>query len=364
MFSEFKERLENRHERLRRLKNGGQAIIGSFYALTPKELIHAAGILPVQLLEERNPAYEETSNLLPYLCGMSKNLTGQAMQGVFDYLDGVMVGTVCDTNRHVFNIWVHNRTFRNPFLVRAPSTDSEAAVAYFTTALKKLGRELAGISGQEVTANRLRESIGLFNENRRLLGQFYDKRPASGISARDALHVFFSGLVTPVEEHNALLTELLAALPGDQAGPKPRLMLCALNLNMSLDVIAMCEKYGAAVVTDDFNHNSRYGSFPIHEDGDPFEALARGYLWKIPAPGLYSFEERASFIRERMQQAESQGMIYLSQQYCDAFAFEYGALRQRFDDWKISHLKMEAEDTPSSIEQLNVRIQSFVESLL
>lgn len=364
MFSEFKDRLENRHERLRELKGNGRAIIGCFYGLTPKELIHAAGILPVQLLEERNPEYEEKANLLPYLCGMSKNLTGHAMQGVFDYLDGVIVGTVCDTNRHVYNIWVHNKTFSNPFLVRTPSTDSDIAVDYFATALKKLGAEMAAVSGQEVSEDRLRESIRLFNTNRKLMMQFYEKRPASGISAIDAAQVFFSGLVTPVEEHNALLTDLLDQLPSDATPRKPRLMLCALNMNMSMDVIQMCEKYGAAVVTDDYIHNSRFGSFLIAEDGDPYEALARGYLWKIPAPGLYSFEERARYIRDRMEKADAQGMIYLIQQYCDAFAFEYGALRQRFDDWNIAHLKMEAEDTPSSIEQLNVRIQSFVESLL
>lgn len=364
MFADFKERLDNRHERLRQLKNSGKTIMGSFYGLTPKELIHAAGILPVQLLEERNPEYEEKSNLLPYLCGMSKNLTGQAMQGNFDYLDGVLVGTVCDTNRHVFNIWVHNKTFKNPLLVRAPSTDSDVAVQYFAAALKQLGEDMAKVSGQSVTEDQLRESIRLFNTNRKLMEQFYEKRPASGISAKDAAHVFFSGLVTPVEEHCELLTQLLDKLPADGATQKPRLMLCALNLNMSMDVIDMCEKYGASVVTDDFIHNSRYGSYAIEEEGDPYEALAKGYLWKVPAPGLYSFEERAVYIRDRMKKADAQGMIYLIQQYCDAFSFEYGALRQRFDDWNIAHLKMEAEDTPSSIEQLNVRIQSFVESLL
>ena len=34
------------------------------------------------------------------------------------------------------------------------------------------------------------------------------------------------------------------------------------------------------------------------------------------------------------------------------------------DRWKLPHLRLEAEATPGSIEQLNVRVQSFVESLL
>ena len=45
-------------------------------------------------------------------------------------------------------------------------------------------------------------------------------------------------------------------------------------------------------------------------------------------------------------------------------AIEYAILKERFDNWNLTYLKLEAEDTPSSIEQLNVRVQSFVESLL
>jgi benzoyl-CoA reductase/2-hydroxyglutaryl-CoA dehydratase subunit BcrC/BadD/HgdB len=65
-----------------------------------------------------------------------------------------------------------------------------------------------------------------------------------------------------------------------------------------------------------------------------------------------------------MQRAEAQGLIYLIQLYCDAYAFEYATLKGRFEAWKLPVLKLEAEATPSSIEQLNVRVQSFVESLL
>ena len=117
------------------------------------------------------------------------------------------------------------------------------------------------------------------------------------------------------------------------------------------------------MVTDDLTHNARYGSNKIDMAGDPFEALARGYLRKVPAPGIYSFEERATDIRDRMAKAKAKGMIYLIQLYCDAYAIEYAILKERFDKWNLTHLKLEAEDTPSSIEQLNVRIQSFIESL-
>jgi len=364
VISEFKERLENRHERCRELKKDGKKIMACFYGLVPKELIHAAGMVPIQMIEERNPEYEEKSKLLPYLCGLSKSLTGQIYEKVFDYVEGTMVGVVCDTNRHVLDIWVHNKVFPHNFLVRAPSADNDTAVKYFSGEMKRLAGELEKISGNKVTEDGLRESISLFNENRNLFGQFYDQRPNTGISGEDAVYIFFSGLVTPVEEHNDMMKRLLESLPSTQENNKTRLMLSAINLNMSIDVIRMCEKYGASVVTDDFTHNSRYGSTNIDVDGDPYEALARGYLRKVPAPGIYSFEERASYIRDRMEKAGAKGMIYLIQLYCDAFAIEYAILKERFDAWNLTYLKMEAEDTPSSIEQLNVRVQSFVESLV
>jgi len=365
VISEFKAQFQTRHERCREIKKDGKKIIACFYGLVPKELIHAAGMVPIQLFEERNPDYDKKSKLLPYLCGTSQNITGQIYDGVFDYVDGVMVTTVCDTNRHVYDIWKYRKAFPHLWLVKAPSTTTDAALNYYTKELRRLAGELGEISGQEVTEDSLRNSIALFNENRELFRRFYEQRPKTALSAEDALYVFASGLVSPVEEHNEMMKKLFSSMPAAAGnGDKPRLMLCAVNFNMAMDVIRMCEKYGALVVTDDFAHNSRFGSTLIETDGDPFQDLARGYLRKVPAPGIYSFEDRAGYIRDMMKKADAKGMIYIIQLYCDAYAIEYAILKERFDAWNLTHLKLEAEDTPSSIEQLNVRIQSFVESLL
>ena len=360
----FRERFETRHERARALGERGKKIVACFYGLAPKELVHAAGMVPVQLVEDRDSRYEAKSGLLPYMCGMSKNLAGQVESSVLDYMDGVMVSTVCDTNRHMLDIWVHQRAFPNHWLVRTPAKNDEGAVDYFTKELRRLAAELGRVSGQPVTDDSLRESIALFNENRALFRRFYETRPTAGISAEDAVYVFASALTTPVEEHNALLRQLLASLSPAEPTSGPKLMLSALNIPMSLDVIRMAEKYGATVVTDDFIRNARYGSADVPTDGDPFRALARGYLRTVPAPGMYPLEDRANGIREAMSRAGAEGLIYLVQLYCDAYAFEYAVLKERFERWKLPHLKLEAEATPGSIEQLNVRVQSFIESLV
>lgn len=364
MIARFKELCAERHDTARAVKRRGTKVIGCFYGLAPKELVHAAGMLPVQLVEDGDARYEARSELLPYLCGMSKNLAGQIASGVLDYVDGVMVSTVCDTNRHLFDLWVHHRTFPNQWLVRAPVKDDEGAVDYFVNELRRLAAELGAVSGTPVTDDGLRQSIAHFNESRALFRRFYAARPTTGVSAEDAVYVFASALTTPVEEHNALMRELLTSLSPGPKTSDPKLMLAGLNIPMAVDLIRMAERYGASVVTDDFIENARYGSTEVPADGDPFRALARGYLRRVPAPGIYAFEDRAAGIRSAMERAGADGLIYLVQLYCDAYAFEYAILKERFDRWKLPHLKLEAEATPGSIEQLNVRVQSFVESLL
>lgn len=364
MTARFRELFEQRHARGRAFRREGRKVVATFYGLAPRELIHAAGMVPVQLVEDRDARYEARGGLLPYLCGMSRNLAGQIAAGVFDYVDGVLVATVCDTNRHLLDVWVHRQAFPRQWLVRTPAKDDAEAVAYFARELRRLGTELGEVSGQPITDDALRASIGLFNESRALFRRFQAVRAAGHVSAEEALYIFGAALTSPVEEHNALLRALLAAPPPPAPGPEPRLMLCALNLSMALDLIRMAEKYGASVVADDLAHNARYGSAEVPTDGDPFEALARGYLRRVPAPGMYPVEARANSIREAMEAAGAQGLIYLVQLYCDAYAFEYATLKSRFDRWQLPHLKLEAEATPGSIEQLNVRVQSFVESLL
>ena len=212
--------------RTRALKRQGVKIVGCFHGLAPKEVVHASGTLPVQLVEDRDARYEAKSGILPFLCGMSKNLAGQIASKVFDSLDGVMASTVCDTNRHMLDIWVHQRTFPNHWLVRAPAKDDAGAINFFANELRRLAAELGAVSGTPATDDGLGESIALFNESRSLFRRFYDVRPTAGVSAEDAVYVFASALATPVAEHNALMRECSPRCP--TMGSSPTRSSCSL----------------------------------------------------------------------------------------------------------------------------------------
>lgn len=348
------------------MKREGKRIIGCFYGAVPKEVIHAAGLVPVQLLEERDESLEEHSKLLPFLCGMSKNVTSQIYLGKYSYLDGIVVGTVCDTNRHVFDIWVYRKVVPYLRLLRTPAKAEREALEFYARDLRKLASELGKISGVEADQQRLNRSVQIFNENRRLMSQFQSVRESMGIGAREALFVVASSLVLPVEKHTDLLKMLVsekksAELPQED---EPRVYISALNFNMALDLVSLVERYGGKVAGFDLHQSARYSSDPIPlDEEDPFLSVARGYLRRIPIPGLYSFEERAETLKTEMEESGAKGIIFLSQLYCDAFSMEHAILIERLNKLGIPTLRLEAEDSPGSLEQLNVRVQSFIESL-
>ncbi len=366
IMEKFRQGFLARHQACRQWKKSGRGVMGCFYGLVPREVVHAAGFLPVQLLEERDTRLEDKARLLPFLCGMSKNITGQIYEGRYEYLDGILVGTVCDTNRHVLDIWAHRKVVPYLRLLRTPSKADHAAWKFYAADLRDLAQELEQMGGQKVTEERLWESIELYNENRILMERFRSSRNVLGISAQDALYVLASSLVMDVESHNELLRSLLQtpSQAWDKKSTGPGILLSAMNLNMAWDIIRLVEEYGGRVVADDFTINARYGISLVPRQEDPFLALAIGYLRKVPAPGLYSFQERAESLAQQMRSSGAQGLIYLVQLYCDAYAMEYAILKEKFDLWGIPHMRLEAEDNPASIQQLNVRVQSFLESLI
>lgn len=367
MIADFTEKFQNRHKLAQDFKAKGKKIVGYFYSLVPKELIHAAGMLPVELTEEKGTEYDEKSNTLPYLCGLGRNVSGQIYEKVYNYLDGLAVATVCDTNRHVLDVWQKRKVLPNPILVRLPGSLNDAALEYYAKELNRLRNLFGEIAGTKVTDEMVLDSIKLYNENRALMNHLYDYRAKDGdaVSALDAFEVIKASLVMPVEDHNDMLIKLLASLP-KPSGPgkgKVRLMLSAVNFNIAASTAIVAERFGGKVVTDDFNNGVRYSGNMIETSGDPIKALAKSYLMQVPSPGVFSFRKRAELIQESMKKSGAKGLIYMVQQYCDAFAFEYAILKEKFDVSGLSYLQLEAEDTPASVEHLNVRIQSFIESL-
>jgi benzoyl-CoA reductase/2-hydroxyglutaryl-CoA dehydratase subunit BcrC/BadD/HgdB len=154
------------------------------------------------------------------------------------------------------------------------------------------------------------------------------------------------------------------SLPKSSTGnDKVKLMLCAYNFNIAEEVSQIAERMGASVNADDLINSVRYCINDTEAGSDVMQSLADSYLLEVPAPGLYSFNEKMDFIQQSMSEAGAKGLIYVVQSMCDAYSFEYAIMQDKFEERNIPYLHLEVEDSPTSVEHMNTRIQSFVESL-
>src|SRR5208282_5789238 len=85
---------------------------------------------------------------------------------------------------------------------------------YYVNELAELRHDLEKLRGKPITDEELRQSIAVYNDNRRLVRELYALRARSPWQA-PAAEVYLllrAGLVLPVEDHSQMIRDYLAAV--------------------------------------------------------------------------------------------------------------------------------------------------------
>ena len=170
-------------------KETGGLAVGYMPIYVPCELFHAQGVLPVGVVgggEDleiiRGDAYYQS-----YICHIPRSTIELGLNGSLDCLDGMIFPAICDVIRNL-------------------SGDVEAAVSGQALALLRraaelrpagrrpvlparaggaLGRADRGEAPRATTPEALRSSIGIYNENRKLVREAYALRREHAVEGAD-----------------------------------------------------------------------------------------------------------------------------------------------------------------------------------
>ncbi|HEY5460327.1 MAG TPA: 2-hydroxyacyl-CoA dehydratase family protein, partial [Deferrimonas sp.] len=85
----------------------GRKVIGYMPVYVPREIIHAAGMLPLGILGGgadmeviHGDAYYQS-----YICRIPRSTIEMAINGKLDFIDGMMFPSICDVIRNLSGIW-------------------------------------------------------------------------------------------------------------------------------------------------------------------------------------------------------------------------------------------------------------------
>ncbi|HBN25966.1 MAG TPA: 2-hydroxyacyl-CoA dehydratase [Desulfobacteraceae bacterium] len=357
----------------------GKDVIGIMCIQVPEELIYAVGAIPVRICSGAYSMEQaETELLSPKACPLIKSTMESLYLNIFaNGIEPLMIinPTTCDQKKKIGEI---EKTSRIPFytLELPPSKDTEEAIFYWQSVVKKLAKKLENVTGQKLTRKRLKKAISIVSLAQAQFRRFYNIRKKwPVILGKDAILVsnayFFDDIISWTYRLSLLNDEL-----DDRAMKKqyivskkaPRIFLTgspSIFPNMKIPVLI--EQLGGIIVAEEFCSSGRllYDTVAVDEWSlhDMIPALADRYLKPCTCPSFTPNIDRERKILTMVKDFFADGVIYQSFTGCQLYHMEAKRVEKILEKYEIPMLYIETDYAADNTGQLTTRVEAFMELL-
>lgn len=353
----------------RRWREGGGKIVGHFQVYFPEEIVHAAGLLPFKVRGAPIEPRQAEARFGSYLCSILKTSLELALSKRLE-LDLFVTPPICDAARNLSAVWGRNFPYPCEILYLPQNANSPDAADYLRHEYDRLRRVIEEVAGRAVADEDLRQSIAVFNDNRRLLRDLYAiRRETPWRLAVDEAYVLTSiGGSIPREEHNALLRAVLPHIAARTRRPQDRLRVVfegGFCEQPPLDLLHTIAQ-SCYVVDDDLLIGMRWITEDVETSGDPLRNLAKAYLERSTySPVQHDLRKpKEQMLLERIRSSGAGAAIITAAKMCEPGLDEQVAYASALDAAGIPYFVSEFEESMTSFEHLQIQLETFVENVL
>jgi benzoyl-CoA reductase subunit C len=354
---------------VKRWREAGGKVVGHFQVYFPEEIAHAAGMLPVKVRGAQIEARQAEARFGSYLCSIVKTSLELVLSGRLT-LDMFVTHPICDAARNLGAVFGRNVGYPCQILYLPQNANSRHSVDYLRHEYARLRGTIEAVAGVPVTDAALARSIGVFNENRRLLRQLYAiKRDRPWLVSADEAYVLVAiGGCIPREEHNELLHQVLPLIEARPARPQDRLRVVfegGFCEQPPLDLLRTIAQ-SCYVVDDDLLIGLRWIVSDVAVNGDPVKSLAHAYLEQSSySPVQHDLRKpKEHMLLARIRESGASAAIIGAAKMCEPGLDEQVAYVQALDKEKIPYFVSEFEESMTSFDHLQMQLETFVENVL
>ena len=354
---------------VKRWREAGGKVLGHFQVYFPEEIAHAAGLLPLKMRGAQIEARQAEARFGSYLCSILKTSLELALSDRVR-LDMFVSHPICDAARNLAAVWGRNFKYPCQILYLPQNANSRHSAQYLRGEYDRIKREIEAVAGRAVTDDDLRNSIAVFNENRRLLHRLYSiKRETPWLLSADEAYVLMAvGGMIPREEHNELLRAVLPQIEARPARPQDRIRVVfegGFCEQPPLDLLRTIAQF-CYVVDDDLLIGLRWILEDVPLDGDPLYNLAEAYLEKSSySPVQHDLRKpKEKMLLKRMEAARANAAIITAAKMCEPGLDEQVAYAKSLDERGLPYFISEFEESMTSFDHLQIQLETFVESLM
>ncbi len=352
----------------------GRKVVGYMPIYVPREIIHAAGMLPLgivgggdQLEVIHGDAYYQS-----YICRIPRSTIELGVSGRLDFVDGMLFPSICDVIRNLSGMWkmmfpnVYSRYFDVPQNYR-----DDIGGNYYINELTELMHDLGELRGKPITDDELRQSIAVYNENRKLVQDLYkfrSERPWQAPAAEVYL-IIRAGLVLPVEQHTMMIRDYLAAAEAEE---RPRRDNCRIVLTgvfceqPPLNLIKSLELAGCYVVDDDLLLVTRWLTADVPVEGNPLQNLALAFLHQSTSTAAKyeaDLKEKGQHLVRAVQRSRAEGVIFACPSFCDPALLDRPMLQHVLKDAGIPYIAFKYAENSGQMQPIREQAGTFSDSI-
>jgi len=366
----FADMIDHCHDYVENARAVGAPIVGIMCEFTPREIILAAGGVPVCLCGGSAATIPVAEQSLPAnLCPLIKSTFGYQVLGKNPFLnwaDLVVAETTCDGKKKMFELMSQTKPM---YLLELPQkSEDEDAFEHWTAELRKFKAHLEQRFKTTITEAKLRAACGLMNRERQLRRQLAAlmMREVPPLTGRQLIE--FKSLVAGNEadwDQYETALEMYSQSTAPAAAHKVRVLLTGVPLVHGAErVLELIEDAGAIVVAME----NCTGLKPILDDVDLAEpdtirAIARKY-YHLPCSVMTPNTRRFESLRSLAANFRPDCVIELIWQACLTYDIESFQVRKVVEEeLRLPYLKITTDYSPSDSARISARVEALFETI-
>lgn len=349
-------------------------LVGYLPIYFPREVIHAANGLAVGIMGvgDRKQIIKGDAYYQSYICHLPRGVIEMALDSSFDSFDGFLFPAICDCVRNLSGMFklskkgIFQRYFDYP-----QNFDPLIGGTFYKQEIEKVVEDMYKVNGVEVTVEALNKSIRLFNKNRRLIEDIYNIRQQYPwrLSAVETYHLLRAGLIMPVEEHNAILAEVLEHISKERGEPLDNIRVVISGSfceQPPIGLIKSIELAGCYIVDDDFMLGSRWIQGDIEGDtDDPLGAIANAYLHHSTfSSAFYDVgNPKGKRLVKQVKKRKADGVIFSAASFCDPALLDRPEMQKACDEAGIPHINFQYHENTGQFKVIKEQAGTFSDSI-
>ena len=349
----------------------GRKAVGCMPVWFPREVIHAAGMLPVTVVGGgddveiiKGDAYFQS-----YICHIPRSTIEMALNGSLDCVDGMIFPSICDVIRNLSGMWQILFRDRPAWYFDMPQSFDEIGRSFFGHELNLLRDGLHELSGTPKDDEALAASIELFNENRALVETLYERRRREPwLYPTSELYVVMrAGNLMSVEKHNAFMREYLELAGASKRNPIDNARVVVVGSfceQPPLNLIRTIERAGCYVVDDDFMIGNRMIKGRVEITGDPLDAIVTSFLGNArEAAFLYKPVDKGAELVQRLKDCHAEGVLFCAPSFCDPALLDQPMLVKAVEAAGVPHTSFKYAENTGQFQVIREQAGTFADSI-